>query len=204
MLTMYVDSSGSMAMQKTEVLQAVNRLLNRYREDDTLKLRLCTFSDTIEVVFSGFISKFSEFPAAAYYTAGRTALYEAVADAIRSSDAGATVIIATDGRDTCPERKKETRESVAKLVVDAEKEMGMRVIYIAEGDDANDAGKEIGVSAPLSGTAVGKALLSEQLASVEFGSLVYDLVGLGDEDVPEPDAKKRRHGDDGDDDDDDE
>jgi hypothetical protein len=191
MLTIYVDSSASMRPQKEEVLKAVNTMLNRYREDEKLELLLCTFSDTIETVFSGFICDFTEFTAAKYYTMGGTALYDAIADALVRSKNDATVIIATDGIDR--DSKYETKESVAKKAAAAEKENGLRIIYIAEGIGASEAGKSMGLQTPLSVAHVGNASLSQQLASMEFNDLVDAMVALPDEEEP---TKKQRKGDD--------
>lgn len=166
MLVVLLDASSSMEHQRDEVITAINEVLGHY---SGIKLKLCTFNETVKVVFDGSIDEFDGLCENDYVPKDMTALYDSIGTALTFAEEGATLIIATDGDDTASHT--ETRQTIDAKIASAR----IKIIYIAEGTSAQRAGTDIGLtnSAP-----VGHETISAALSSQEMHSMIDGLLAL--------------------------
>lgn len=170
MLVVLLDASSSMEYQRDDVITATNDVLSKYTG---IKLKLCTFNETVKVVFDGCIDEFDGLCGNDYVPQNMTSLYDAIGTALAFAEDGSTIIIATDGDDTASHT--ETRQSIDAKLANARSERDIKIIYIAEGTSAQRAGTDIGLtnSAP-----VGHDTISAALASQEMHSMIDGLLAL--------------------------
>jgi Ca-activated chloride channel homolog len=128
-IVLALDSSGSMRKKEADVIASAQDFVSALQEKD--QLALLTFGD--KVVFAHDLSRNRDFSRTAigeYKTAGGTALYDGMTDAllrIKSAEGRRVVVVMTDGRDennsgkgpgsthTLPEVLKLVKESGAMI-----------------------------------------------------------------------------------------
>ena len=173
-IVLALDASGSMRKKETEVIECARAFTAALRPED--KLAVLLFSDGVSFTHDLSTNReATEQAIAQYKTAGGTALYDAVAEALtrlKQTDGRRVVVVMTDGRvennpGTAPGSMRKLPE-----VLELLKESGATVFTIGIGTKVD--AEVLQQIADLSG---GRALLPQDVSQLgqEFARVVEDL-----------------------------
>lgn len=152
-LVVLIDESGSMQPQGTTMLPAIESALRAVARNtpspDTRTVKVFAFADAKPVLrlmwtnsLGAVLAAEGLGPGVRYVPDGTTALYDALVAALEHCARGATLLVATDGDDTCSTRNvQDAQEALAC----ARAERGIKVLFLAEGVGARNEAATLGV-----------------------------------------------------------
>jgi len=154
-VVMILDKSGSMRIQKEDVIKGVNDTISAQKKaSDALQLdvefTLVTFSGKTEIktIYKNRkISQVPEFTEKSYSPGGRTALYQAICTTLKSmkDEKGVLCIIVTDGKEE-GSSEKYTKSRCGDMIDTFKSEKDWKFQYVCEDIDQFKEGSTLGLN----------------------------------------------------------
>lgn len=180
-LMLVVDRSLSMWGQSRALVESLNKLLSalqRQEEGNDCRLSIFLFNDELVLYQACPLSELGlPLPDSMYEALGSTALFDSVKKVLdeyvqppNMGYASCTLVIATDGEDTCSEllKSEEELQNYIKAYQSLYPNF-LHFIYLAQGEEAAAMGERIFSHDPASLSLTQPSMdLSEQIGSVDF------------------------------------
>jgi len=142
LIIVILDESGSMGSKRSDVIGGFNSFISDQKEikNDVARLYLVKFNTVVNTVHSGIpLVDVPELSTANYTPGGGTALYDAIAEAVRIADKDKTAeervvcVIMTDGEENSS--RETTKEQVKDIISGHEARGDWTFLYIGENPD---------------------------------------------------------------------
>ena len=150
-LVLVLDSSGSMASQKNDIIGGVNETIRVQRkvepsENASTFFNIFTFSDYVSAPKDHTLDTVPFLNEDTYIPSGMTALYDAMGSAIDKykNEYGVIFIVATDGEENSS--KSYTHKQIVESVKNLREKQNWNFIYLSEDIDTFKQGDAIGIN----------------------------------------------------------
>ncbi len=172
-IVLILDSSGSMATQKNDIIGGVNEMISQQRaafpeENNNVFFNIVMFSSYITPLPDNTLESITPLTPETYKCTGSTALYDAMGqtmDRFRNEN-DVILVIATDGEENCS--RQYNHKTITSMVRDFREQKDWNFIYLSEDIDTFKQGSSIGMSRDVrccDNIAVGKGNLGETMGS---------------------------------------
>jgi len=145
-VTMLIDSSGSMNQLGSAPLDSINEFIGTLSATGRpFVVNLWHFSDKLMPMGTqSSVDGIKRLDREDYKPQGRTALYDAIGKLLKENtfEPGNTLVILTDGEDTCSRREK---ASTVKTRLEALQTSGVRVVYLGANQDPLAVADSVGI-----------------------------------------------------------
>lgn len=148
-LYVLLDCSGSMLGQEAEVVLGVNSVLDAtfamQETPEEVYVEVHTFNTQSTILFplSVLAKETPRLRKNDLCMKDDTALYDTLGTVLAKCEAGTTVLVATDGKDTAS--KEYTADGVRGLIESCKRDKDVRFVFVAAGGDAYQEASKIGL-----------------------------------------------------------
>lgn len=145
-IILVLDESGSMALQKSEIISGVNEMIRNQRnlQDGHIDFSIVKFNEKVTKVRENCLKHIQPLTSRDYNPNGMTALYDAIGVCINKyiEDKDTIMIIATDGAENSS--REYTRQNMLDMIEKQRKTKNWNFIYLSEDPTTVKQGEDIG------------------------------------------------------------
>jgi len=179
-IILLLDESGSMGVQRDDVIGGVNSMIEKQRElqDEPIEMVIVKFSSEVVKARSALLTETKAFTKNDYTPSGSTALYDAIGKTISrySDDVDDIMVIVTDGQENAS--REYTQSNIIRLINQQRNAKNWNFIYLSEDPTTVRQGNELGLSNNVkqcSNTYVGKFKSGQTIGSSSLQNYISDV-----------------------------